>query len=314
MHLSNWAKITTDPWVLETAAGYKLEFMDTPVQSHPPITVVNRDIADKISTEVETMLEKGAIFPIRDHLSQGFYSRIFLVPKKDGQSRPVINLHPLNQHLPYQHFKMEGIHVVRDLLQEGDWMSRIDLKDVYFAIPIHKEYRQYLRFLWQDQAYKFTCLPFGLSTALRVFTKLLRPIVGFLRSHGIRCVIYLDDILIMHQDKATAVEHTATAVSLLKALGFLINYPKSQLEPSQIIDFLGFVVDSLKRELRLPQAKLTQIRQEVNSLLKREHASARNLAQLLLGKMSAAILAIHPAPLHYRELQNLKHKAMRTKG
>ena len=64
MHLSNWAKITTDPWVLEIAAGYKLEFMDTPVQSHPPITVVNREIADKISTEVETMLEKGAIFPI----------------------------------------------------------------------------------------------------------------------------------------------------------------------------------------------------------------------------------------------------------
>ena len=49
-------------------------------------------------------------------------------------------------------------------------------------------------------------------------------------------------------------KYTAAVVALLKALGFLINYPKSQLEPSQIIDFLGFVVDSLKSELRLPHA------------------------------------------------------------
>ena len=82
-------------------------------------TVVNREITDKIATEVDTMLENGAILPIRDYLNQGFYSRIFLVPKKDGQSTPAINLHPLNQHLLYQHFKMESIHVVRDLLQEG---------------------------------------------------------------------------------------------------------------------------------------------------------------------------------------------------
>ena len=116
----------------------------------------------------------------------------------------------------------------------------------------------------------------------------------------------------MHQDRRMVVEHTATVIGLLEALGFLINYPKSQLEPSQIIDFLGFIVDSLKRELRLPQVKLSQIRQEAHSLLRREYASARNLAQLL-GKMSAAVLAIHPAPLHYRELQNLKHRAMRSK-
>ena len=66
--------------------------------------------------EVEAMLEKGAILPVKDPSNQGFYSRIYLVPKKDGQSRPVVNLHPLNQYLLCKHFKMEGIHVVRDLL------------------------------------------------------------------------------------------------------------------------------------------------------------------------------------------------------
>ena len=208
---------------------------------------------------------------------------------------------------------MEGIHVVRDLLLQGDWMSRIDLKDAYFTIPIDRDYRRYLRFLWQGQAYEFTCLPFGLATAPRIFTKLLRPVVGFLRSHGVRCVIYLDDLLIMQQDREVLVEHTATVVHLLEALGFLINYPKSHLEPSQILNFLGFVVDSLKRELRLPQEKLAHLKQEARSILKGEYASARKLAQLL-GKMSAAVLAVQPAPLHYRELQHLKHTALKAGG
>ena len=47
----------------------------------------------------------------------GFVSTIFLVQKKDGGTRPIINLRELNQHLVYEHFKMEGIHLLQDLLK-----------------------------------------------------------------------------------------------------------------------------------------------------------------------------------------------------
>ena len=59
----------------------------------------------------------------------GFFFRLFLVPKKEGQMRPVLNLKLLNQFIYHRHFKMEGMHIVRDLLQRGDWMTRIDIKD-----------------------------------------------------------------------------------------------------------------------------------------------------------------------------------------
>ena len=61
----------------------------------------------------------------------GYLSSLFLVPKKGGSQRPVVNLKPLNQFLPYEHFKMEGIHMVRDLLRKGDFMVKIDLKDCF---------------------------------------------------------------------------------------------------------------------------------------------------------------------------------------
>ena len=125
------------------------------------------------------------------------------MPKKDKQ---MINLRPLNQFLHYRHFKMEGIQVVKDILCHKDWLTRIDLKDAYFAIPIHSLDRKFLRFRWQKKSFQFNCLPFGLSSAPRVFTKALRPVIGYLRNKGVRCVVYIDDILLMHQDRAKLVE------------------------------------------------------------------------------------------------------------
>ena len=68
--------------------------------------------------------------------------------------------------------------------------------------------------------------------------------VGLLRKMGIRCVIYLDDILIMNEDKELARQMTWAAIDLLESLGFLVNHQKSVLEPTQELTFLGFVLDS----------------------------------------------------------------------
>ena len=199
----------------------------------------------------EKLMEKGAVQEVRDKAEEGFYSRLFLVPKKDGQMRPVINLRPLNQFLVHQHFKMEGMHVVKDLLQKNDWMMRIDLKDAYFLIPIDPLHQKFLGFKWQGKSFQFTCLPFGLASAPRVFTKILCPVVGFLRSKGIRCVIYLDNLLLLDQDRDKLKEHTATVLTLLEALGFLVNYPKSVLEPTQILVFVNqFCEEGAESSLR----------------------------------------------------------------
>ena len=66
--------------------------------------------------------------------------------QKDGSQRPVINLRQLNQFVIWEHFKMENIHLVEHLIQEGDWLVKIDLKDAYFAVPIHRDHQQWLRF------------------------------------------------------------------------------------------------------------------------------------------------------------------------
>jgi len=141
-----------------------------------------------MTTEVHKLLQKEAVSVVPSTCTKSFLSRVFLVSKKDGSQRPVINLYQLNQFVIWEHFKMENIHLVEDLIQEGNWMIKMDLKDAYFSIPIHQEHCQWLRFQWQQQVYEFQCLPFGLSSAPRVFTKVTRPILAWLRQLGIRMV------------------------------------------------------------------------------------------------------------------------------
>ena len=146
------------------------------------------------------LLSKGAIEETQPD-PQSFISQIFLVEKKDGGFRPIINLKRLNHHVRTEHFKMESLHLLPSLIQQEDWTVKLDLKNAYLQVPIHLCQYHLLQYQWQRKTYQFKCLPIGLSAAPRVFTKMLKPVVGFLCQMGIRLIIYLDDILILHQAK-----------------------------------------------------------------------------------------------------------------
>ena len=78
------------------------------------------------------------------------------------------------------------------------------------------------------------------------------------------------------------------------------------MQPVQVLTFLGLVVDSTQRTLSHPSQKLVHIKSQAQDVLKQEAVSARMLARFI-GKLSATCLAVQPAPLHYRGLQELKH-------
>ena len=146
---------------------------------------------------------------------------MFPVPKGDRAWRPVIDLRELNQYVVPHHFKMEGITAMKGLVEGDDWMVKLDMKDAYLSVPIYPPHRRFLRFQWQGKIWEFKSLPFGLRSAPHKFTKLLKPIVALLRKLGIRCILYLDDILIMSQSRMDLQSQLATAIELLILLGFI---------------------------------------------------------------------------------------------
>ena len=308
-YLENWKILTKDQWVLNTVQGYQLELQVEPTQRvipNPPQYSVEQ--GKLIEEEVSALLEKGAVSKVSQP-NEGFYSNLFLVPKKDGGQRPVINLKALNQFLQPQHFKMEGIHTLRDIIKPGDWLAKVDLKDAFFTIPIHQPHRKHLRFSFRGEAYQFNCLPFGLTSAPWVFTKTLKPVVALLRELGVRMVVYIDDILILAETREALKNQVEALVYLLEVVGFIINQKKSIMAPTQSLDFLGLMIDTRSMIISLPAEKLKKIRAEARKMAQSMSVLARDLARLL-GKMNATSSVLPVAPLFCRHLQRNLSQAL----
>lgn len=93
--------------------------------------------------KIQELLGKGAITCI-NHCKNKFVSNLLLREKNDGRYRPKINLKLLNQFLPYHCFKMEGLKQVKEVLNRGNLMAKLDLQDTYFSVPLHRESRKYV--------------------------------------------------------------------------------------------------------------------------------------------------------------------------
>ena len=307
--LSNWQLLTRDQFILEMVVGIQIPFTIFPHQSRvPPPTFHNQSEKVAIDQEISEMLQKGAI-QVVSPMNGEFLSSVFLVKKKDGGNRPVINLKELNSYVTYQHFKMEGLYLLKHLIQTGDWMIKIDLKDAYFTVPVSKPHQPLLRFMHRGLRYQFSCLPFGLGPAPRLFTKLLKPVVALLRRLGLRLVIYLDDIIVFSQTQEGILRDRDSTLWLLQHLGFVINWKKSVLHPAQCMEYLGFVINSIEMKLFLPSGKMSHLVQECKDLILEKSASVRTLSHII-GKLTSTMQAVLPAPLHYRHLQMLQVKGL----
>ena len=88
-----------------------------------------------LNSDVGKLLEKAAIEPVPFAKRQeGFYSTFFLVPKKSGELRPVLNLRPLNQYLETKHFKIDTLSKVLNFVKKGDWGISVDLRRLFSYI------------------------------------------------------------------------------------------------------------------------------------------------------------------------------------
>ena len=217
---------------------------------HPPLSVQTEPNQAHLLEALYQLVNKNVMEPVANQNSLGFYNRLFLVPKPNNRWRPVLDLSTLNTFLNTESFKMETPETIRTSLQSGEWVTSIDFKDAYFHIPIHSQSRKYMRFHIQGQSYLFKALPFGLSIALMEFTVVAKEVKLMALQRGIRIHQYLDDWLVRATSHQTCLQHTQTLVALCRELGWLVNKEKSELEPKQVFNFVGYQFDLREGKVR----------------------------------------------------------------
>ena len=173
--------------VRKVSQGILIAFDDVlPSLLRYPLELPSNNKTADLLHAVQKLRLSRAIEEVTDTTSPGYYSRLFLVPKRDRSFRPIIHLKKLNQFIIVPSFKMETLFSIIAALQPQEWITKIDLKDAYHHILVHVNICKYFRFVVAGIVYQFRVLPFGLSTAPREFTKTLAPVVQLLRSQGIQ--------------------------------------------------------------------------------------------------------------------------------
>jgi len=139
-------------------------------------------------------------------------------------------------------------------------------------------------------------------------------VTAILRRQGLRLVIFLDDILLLNSSEEGARKDLKTALDLLQNLGFLINWEKSVVSPTQIMEYLGMVVDSIRTTFALPSMKVKEIKKFCERAIENRQISLRNMASIL-GNFTWAIPTIPFAASHYRSMQGFYLKqSKKVKG
>ena len=182
-------------------------------------------------------------------------------------------------------------------------MCALDIKDQFLHVPINPQFTKYLRFAWLDKLLEWKCLPFGLRCSPRVVTKILRPVMAFLRTtFSILVTIYIDDILVQASTQEEAFYHAKIVSLVLMALGWSINWEKSNFVPSQEILHLGFIINTNNMTVKCPQDKVARLQTFCKETLKSGLISGHDLEKML-GTMESLRPVVPLAALHYRALQ-----------
>ena len=173
-------------------------------------------------------------------------------------------------------------------------MITFDLKSGYHHINIAPEHRRFLCFSWGGRFYSFNVLPFGLSSAPYVFTKVVRVLVKFWRAQGIRCMVYFDDGSAAGTSFAEAMRIGVYIRSTLESAGFVINDKKSCFTPTQTPTMLGFELDLIRGFFFVTMARIEKFKTLIVKLASKKKVSAKELAAVT-GHIVSMSLALGPA-------------------
>ena len=293
--------------------GIFIEFKDFSPQVNVPHQYKFNEIEHlAIKNEIQSLLNKRVI-KIVNHCNGEFISNVFVRPKRDGKFRMILNLCGLNEAVVYHKFKMSTLQSAINLMFKGCFMATLDWKDAYYCVPIHKVHRKLLRFQFDDVLYEFQALPNGLASGPRLFTKLTKPFFSHLRKKGLLNSPYIDDCLLVGDSWEDCKNNIIETMELSEDTGFIVHPEKSLLEPSQIIEYLGFILNSINMTVSVNARQADKIKNACITLASQETCTILQLAKVV-GLLVASIPGVKLGKLFYRRLDNIKTKELKNKA
>ncbi|KAK6042084.1 reverse transcriptase [Cooperia oncophora] len=214
---------------------------------------------DFVTREIAELLSTGVIREVDSDPHDILHIHPLSVAK-GKKLRLVLDLSHLNKFLHVPRVKFDDMSSVIDVLPEGGFMATFDLKAGYHHVRIEESHTNFLGFRWDGRNYKFLCLPFGLSSAPHIFTKLLRTFIKLWRAQGRGIAIYIDDGNVFERSREACAETVSIIRDDLKRAGWYFAEDKCHWNPSQTCEWLGFHINLSSMFISVAPERLSKAR------------------------------------------------------
>ena len=299
----SWLKLGAGPKVVQILKeGYTLPFRVRPKLTRSPTVIscyVNPQRNSYLLEALHQLIDKNAVEQIINKTSLSFFNRLFLVPKPNNKWRPILDLSHLNPFLKTEKFKMETPETITPRRGVGN-LYRFQRR--LLPHPNTRTIQEVSEVSCQGQTYQFKALPFGLSTAPLEFTVIAKEVKLMATCQGIRIHQYLDDWLVRAGSHQVCLRHTQHLVKICQDLGWLVNLDKSELEPKQIFDFVGYQFDLKVGRVRPTPDRWQSLQGKILEILDQPTCPVRQFMSLI-GLLTATEKQVHLGRLHMRPIQ-----------
>lgn len=201
----------------------------------PPISV---DKEEKLKEMLLKLRDQGVI-----EKSGSYWNHmIFLIPKKNGELRAILDFRPLNDLTIDQKYNLPSIEELLGKIGDAMIFTNLDLSSAYHQVELTEESKDYCTFsAGKFGRWRYRKMPFGISGAPYTFQFLMDSIFTVLDEPPIEVLAYLDDLLIY---SANMEEHLQTLEKVFKKLSeanLKINMKKCNFAKSEV-EYLGFLI------------------------------------------------------------------------
>ncbi len=197
------------------------------------------------------------------------------VAKNDGTWRLVTNYKALSKlTVPDTRYLINCSEACGEIGKGKEWLSKIDLANGYWSIPLTPESRGKTAFTFRGNQFEFCVLAQGLKNAGNHFQGTLLSILS-----GLPVIVYIDDILINTATKEEHLKLLEQTLDRITEAGLKPSLKKMEIGKREI-DFLGFKLGKDTKALT------TSTRAKLEEMQRSGPPKTRRQLQSLLGTLN----------------------------
>ena len=216
-------------------------------------------------------------------------------------------------------FSMDNAARVADVAWEGAYFFKIDHKNGYQHVPLHRDSWRFFGVWWRGIYYVFAVLPFGWKSSPYIYHTITEAVAMYCRSLGIPMLVWIDDMMGMTEQKHKASSDEEQFQSALRAVvvlsfitfraGYFIGLPKCFLIPEKVMTYLGIQCDSIRSRFSVPEERVAKYLPLLQDFKNRNWVSFSDMEKMV-GKLVSLECAV-PAGMWYTRFQ---YAAMKNTG